>query len=199
MGSKLTVYTLVAQHLAQDEGLIDPDQSTRLTVAIDSVWDIARKATLRRNTWNFAITRVALPALSTPPAFGFGYQFTLPGDFVRLADIDGPVPQARDWKLEGGKLLGNSSPLQILYVRDCTEVERWDDLFELALSYKIAELIAVQITGDANVKIECRQSFNDVFGDAQATDAQENPPQDFDEDPWVTARWGYGYSTYWPS
>jgi hypothetical protein len=197
--AKLTVYSLVAQHLAQDEGLIDPDQDTRLTVAINAVWDIARKATLRCNTWNFAIERVSLPALSDAPAFGYGYQFNLPGDFVRLADIDGPIPQARDWKLEGGKLLGNSTPLQVIYVRDCTEVERWDDLFELALSYKIAELIAVQITGDANVKMECQQSFKDVFGDAQATDAQENPPQGFDDDPWVTARWGYGYSTNWPS
>jgi hypothetical protein len=198
MGSKLQVFSLVAQHLGQDEGLIDPDQDTRLTVAINAVWDVARKATLRKNAWNFAIERRALPALSEPPAFGFGYQYKLPEDFVRLADVDGPVPQARDWKLEGGKLLGNSSPLQILYVRDCIEIDRWDDLFELAVSFKVAELIAVQITGDVNVKIECRNSFNDLFGDAQAADAQENPPQEFDEDPWVTARWGYGYSTSWP-
>jgi hypothetical protein len=198
MGSKLTIFGLVAQHLGQDEGLIDPDQDTRLTVAINTVWDVARKAALRRNAWNFAIERVVLPALSETPAFGFGYQFTLPADFVRLVDVDGPIPQARDWKLEGGKLLGNASPLQILYVRDCIEIDRWDDLFELAVSYKVAELIAVQITGDANVKVECRNSFNDLFGDAQATDAHENPPQDFDEDPWVTARWGYGYSTNWP-
>lgn len=198
MGSRLSVYRLVASHLGQDEEILDPSDETKLTRAIASVWDAARRMSLRKNNWNFAGKRVAINPEEEPPAFGYSFAFRKPDDFVRLADVDGPMPQDRDWKFEGGYILANSAPLQVLYIYDCTDVAMWDDLFEMAISLKIAELVALNITGSQSLSEICARKFAAMFSDAQQIDATENPPQEFDMDPWLVARGAYTSPAYHP-
>ena len=47
MASKIEIFQMVAQHLGQDQSLVDPDENLPLAGIISSVWDIARRATLR--------------------------------------------------------------------------------------------------------------------------------------------------------
>jgi hypothetical protein len=196
MASRLTVFQMVALHLGQDEEILDPEDETKLGRAIRTAWDMARRDTLRQNNWNFAMTQARLPAMSEAPLLDFTYQFILPADFVRLADVISPTVQTRDWSLEGGKLMANAAPLDIKYVRDETNVAIWDDNFAMGMSWRIAELTAISITGDANVAQWCGKQFEVATGSAQANDAVENPPVEFDEDTWLQARWRGGAGSW---
>lgn len=192
MASRLDTFRLVAQLLGQDEELIDPDETTRLARACRAVWDTARQATLRANDWNCCTARAQLAALEDAPPFGFAYAFNLPGDLLRLVDVTGPLENYRDWTLEGGQLLANYAPLQIIYVADVTDPERWDSKLAEAIATKMAAMIAVNVTGDVTVADQLQRQFDRLTIDAQAADATENPPQEFDEDPWLLSRIGYG-------
>lgn len=198
MASKLSIYRLVANHLGQEEEILSPGDDTRLTRAIGHAWDGARRAALRANNWNFATVRRQLPADTVKPAFEYDCAFTMPEDFVRLVDVVGPFSRDRDWVFEGGKILANAAPLLIRYVYDCTNVTLWDDLFEQAMSIKIAELICTTITGNDALGERLGKRFSDLFSSAQQVDATENPPVDFDPDPWLLARAGLAYGSGWP-
>lgn len=192
MASRLEIFQLVAQHLGQDQTLVDPDENLPLAGLIRAVWDVARKATLRGNIWNFATNRVQIAADAAVPAFGFSAQFTMPPDFIRIADVMGMVDRGRDWTFENGKVLANVVTLYLRYVFDNQVPETWSDQFALVLSYKIAEMIAVNVTGDENLRQGLAEMFKMALAEAQANDGQENPPITFDQDTWVMARYGAG-------
>ncbi|WP_068090897.1 hypothetical protein [Novosphingobium rosa] len=189
MASRLTIFQLVAQHLGQDEEILDPDDDTKLIRACKVVWDMARRAALRGNNWNFAVHQGRLAPMNEAPLHTWRHKFILPDDFVRLVDVVGSMADSRDWVLQGGVLMANRAPLDILYVRDETNVALWDDSFAENMSWKLAAQIAINITGDANVAEWCEKKFQGGSGEAQAIDAVENPPQEFDTDSWLNARW----------
>ncbi len=198
MVSKLSIYRLAANHLGQEEEILDPSDDTRLTRAFDGAWDSARRASLRANNWNFATKRKRMPADTIKPEFEYDCAFTMPADFVRLVDVVGPFSRDRDWVFEGGKILANAAPLLIRYVYDCTSVTLWDDMFEMAMSIKLAELVCVTITGNDALAERLGKRFEGLFSSAQQVDATENPPVDFDPDPWLLARAGLAYGSGWP-
>lgn len=199
MASKLSIYRLAANHLGQEEEILDPGDDTRITRAFGGAWDSARRAALRKNNWNFATKRARLTADTAAPEFEYDCAFTMPADFVRLVDVVGPYTRDRDWVFEGGKILANAAPLLIRYVYDCTAVSLWDDMFEMGMSIKLAELVCVTITGDVGLAEKLGKRFDGQFSDAQQVDATENPPVEFDPDPWLLARAGLAYGTGWPS
>lgn len=193
MTDKVTLYNLIANLLGQDDQMIDPADDTRIAHSITTVWDVARRKVLRANNWNCAETRVALPALDDAPPFEFSAAFELPADIVKLVDVVGPMPLSRDWKRVGRQILANTSgPLQIIYNRDLPDCHDWDDDVVMAFAHYVASLIAVRITGSTELRDEQFKLFKDASGDAQVDDANENPPPQFDPDPWEMARYGWG-------
>lgn len=197
MASRLSVLNLIATHLGQDRFMIDPGQNGALASTIAAVWEIARQDTLRANNWNFAGTRVSLAALTTPPAFGFSYAFEMPADFLRLTDVPGPYDNFEDFKFEGGKLLANVAPLNVIYVRDVVDPEAWDHKFVQVFAYHVASLCAMSVTGDMQLADDLMKRAMGTMNDAQQIDGQENPPQDFDTDPWLMARLpGAGWGSF---
>ena len=202
MVSRISVYNLVAGMLGESPVLVMPtaQDDTPIARAIDRYWDSARGAALRANTWRFARTRAQLPALSTPPAFGFAFAFNLPSDFVRIVELG--IPSASGWAIaldrferEGMQILADYAPLNLVYIRDMPEPETWDGDFELGFAMMFASMAAYDITGDMSLGQALRQDFEKQFADAQVADGNDGPPLTFEEDNWLTARWGdpYGY------
>ena len=193
MASETDINNLIAGHLGQDEVLTAPAQGP-LGAAIAQFWDTARRRTLRANTWHCARKRVALPATSSPPAFGYGYAMNLPGDFIRLVDISSPgVDDYRDYTREGNQILANVAPLNIVYVYDLTELADWDDDLAMAFSLMLASMAAVKVTGDASLGDDLLRRFEREYEDAAQADGMEDPPLEFAEDSWINARWSGGY------
>ena len=67
-----------------------------------------RDAVFRSHPWNCLQKRVELPQSTTTPAWGFKFQYDLPGDCLRLLRI---LEYDSDHKVEGRSILSNSETL----------------------------------------------------------------------------------------
>jgi len=107
-----------------------------------------RDELLRAHPWNFATVRASLTEDATKPLWGFAKQFTLPGGWLRVIEVDDP---ARDgWRVEGGKILTSirTPTLDIRYTQRIEDVLEMDPSFREALSAALAFDAAEAITGE---------------------------------------------------
>ncbi|MEX3008358.1 hypothetical protein [Hoeflea sp. TYP-13] len=117
-------------------------------------FDALRDAFLAAHPWNFAVSRVSLPADATAPAFGWDYRYLIPGDCLRLLPLkcDGEFDGANiPHELESGFLLTDEkAPLKIRYVRRVSELGLWTPLSVTAFAAFLAANLAHAVTGKAS-------------------------------------------------
>lgn len=187
MASDVEIANLALVTIGDDETLITLGADTRQGRAIQAVFAPMRDAVLRAHPWNFAMTRAALPALATAPAFGYTYAYQLPADWLRFYETADFAPYA----VESGLLLTDSSPpLNIRYIRRVVDTGAFDPLFVVALAAKIAAQVAQRLTGSATIRANAMDDYAAAMAEAKKVDGQENPPEDLLEDDWVLSREG---------
>jgi hypothetical protein len=185
MTSAVQIANLALVTLGDDEALVELNSDTRAGRTILAVFEPLRDAVLRAHPWNFAMTRASLPALVAPPPFGFAFAYQLPADWMRFVDPDEYQP----YSIESGLLLTDAeAPLNIRYIRRVTDTGLFDALFVQALATKIAAQVAQRLTGSAQIKANAEAAHMAAMAEAKKVDGQENPPEDYPEDDWVTAR-----------
>lgn len=160
------------------------DDSNRARIA-NGLFATTRDEVLRAYPWNCALARQSLPALSSAPDFGWDYQFQLPADpyCLRALDINAD-PQSGDpgdeFKIEGRKLLTNSSTCDLRYIARLTDPEQFDAQLYKALSRKLAADMAYAITKSNTVAAGLVQLYELAIRDARTTDGQEGTPEHMD-------------------
>ena len=87
-------------------------------------------------------------------------------------------------------ILCNESEPTIEYTKQVTDPQQFDPQFVTALAYRIAQYIAMPITGDRSIMSDMKTLADIEIGKAQATDANEG----FEavrpaEATWITARY----------
>lgn len=114
----------------------------------------ARRETLSACRWSFAVRSDVITALPTvegaeilPPPFT--KQFALPTRCLRVLDV--PLPR---WTLQGRRLLAGCQPdaLVITYIDDVEDATRFDPLFTDALVCRLAEKLALPVTGSHSLR-----------------------------------------------
>lgn len=161
-------------------------------------YDPCRLAELRVHPWNFAKTRAALAPDAAAPAFGYTYQFTLPTDCLRVLL---PNDACLDWKVEGRKILTNSSTspfgaalsasgaaLYLGYIADVQDPTVFDPLFAECLSARMAAAMCERLTQSNSKKADAKDAYKTAEGDAKQCNAFENTPADPPDDDWLLAR-----------
>lgn len=71
-------------------------------------WQDTVRETLRDGMWHCARKRLTLAPLAEPPPFGWAAQYQLPGDFIRLVELNGALAGEADcplFTIEGRVLL----------------------------------------------------------------------------------------------
>ncbi|GAB2493939.1 hypothetical protein [Arenimonas alkanexedens] len=151
----------------------DPD---RVTV-VSNLWPLVRLSVLRAHPWNSACKRVVLSPDAAGPAFGpWTYQFTVPGDFVRVNSVG--IDGCEDpYMLEGRKLLMDTSICHLRYVFDQEDPSQWDSLLVDVMTYAMAARAAYAITGSTSLAEAMAGQFQNMLKTAKAVDGQENPPE----------------------
>ena len=140
-------------------------------------YPIVRDELLRLHRWSFATRRETLTALATPPAFGWGRQYTLPEDCLRVQELNGwdDMSIPRRWEIEGRMLLTDDTVAQIKYTFRETAPSKYDALFISGFSCLLAARIAKDITGSASLGTEALTEFERILGpNARRIDAHEN-------------------------
>lgn len=160
------------------------ETSKRATQAAN-LWPTARRDLLRLHNWNCALTRVVLSPLSTAPAFGYTYQFTKPGDWLRLVQV-GEYGET-DYVFENNRILCNEVILKLVYVAD-VEPGLWDSMLTDLAILRMARDLAYPVTRSASMRAEMNQEYRLAERMARNVDGQENPPETWGDSPFIAVR-----------
>lgn len=148
-------------------------------------WPIVRRQVLRSHSWNSATVRAQLPSLLAPPAWGFATAYTVPADCLHVAEVD----TTYDWRVERGQILTDGSgTLDIRYVRDEEDTERYDASLTAVFAIRLAVEIVERVTNNGTKKQILLQEYLVALNEAKMDDGQEQSPAEFEEDRWVSVR-----------
>ena len=135
-----------------------------------------RDALFRTHPWNCLQKRTSLAKEATAPSWGFTAQFVLPADCLRLLYI---IDYDSNYKVEGRKILSNTSTMKILYIARITDPNEYDELLRETLSASLAADIAYGVTSSNPVAQNMYTLFQDKLRDARfvdSTEGQNNSP-----------------------
>lgn len=185
MASATEIANLALQHLGADPVLDITDNNERART-INRAYEPTRRAELRRFAWGFSIKREILAPDTATPAFGPGYQFTMPSDCLRPL----PPKEARDWSVEGGRILtDDGDTLELRYISDVTDANTMDDLFREAFAARLAMRCCEKITGSTTKAQQAEQAYKEAISDARRMSSFEQVAQEPPEDDWLMARY----------
>ena len=136
-----------------------------------------RDALFRTHPWNCLQKRIELAADTTAPAWGFTNAFTLPADCLRLLRI---LDYDSNYKVEGRKILSNSSGMKILYVARVTDPNEYDELLRETLSASLGADIAFGVTSNNQTAKNMYELFKEKLRDARFVDSTEGQNVDPD-------------------
>ena len=136
-----------------------------------------RDAVFRSHPWNCLQKRVELAADTDAPAWGFSYAYTLPADCLRLLRI---LDYDSNYKVEGRKILSNTSTMKILYIGRVTDPNEYDELLRETLSAALGADIAFAVTSNNTTATNMYNLFQDKLRDARFVDSTEG--QNIDQD-----------------
>lgn len=164
------------------EGRITSIESTTDDVAVMCAdqYDNARDMLLEEHRWNFAGKRATLTELGTAPAFGWDKQYQLPGDLIRLKDVNGEDNEgsSRAFEVEGNVLLTNDTSVNITYIYKVTNTNLYSPTFVDALAYKLAALTCSRITGDDRLTVALEKQYEVALAKAIHNDTKANGSRD---------------------
>ena len=136
-----------------------------------------RDGLFRTHPWNCLQKRVELAADTTAPAWGFSYAYTLPADCLRLLRI---LDYDSNYKVEGRKILSNTSSMKILYIGRITDPNEYDESLRETLSAALGADIAFAVTSNNQTASNMYNLFQDKLKDARFIDSTEG--QNIDQD-----------------
>ena len=102
---------------------------------------------LRSGVWQFARKRASLTADISTPGFEWGYQFSLPSDFLRLVEVYQLDGYSGLYTLEGNKILSDDDTLNIKYIRNVADPNEFDPLFTEIAVLKLALNLLIPLGG----------------------------------------------------
>ena len=136
-----------------------------------------RDALFRTHPWNCLQKRVQIAADTTAPAWGFKNAYTLPADCLRLLKI---LDYDSNYKVEGRKILSNTSSMKILYVARVTDPNEYDELLRETLSASLGADIAFGVTSNNQTATNMYNLFKEKLRDARFVDSTEGQNVDPD-------------------
>jgi|SRR5919108_1272670 hypothetical protein len=170
---------------AQTINSFDDDLDRALLVA--NLWPNALEAILRSHPWNCAIKRKALAPDATAPDFEWAYQYTLPGDCLRVLSV-GEEGENPEYRIEGRKILFDEAELKLRYIYKNSDVATWDALLVQAAEAYMAMTCAYPITKSASMYEAMVKLWGLKLTQARSIDGQENPPEEVGDFPLLRAR-----------
>ncbi len=149
------------------------DDNDRARVAT-LFFDDMRDAVLRTHPWGFAKTRAELAEAAGTPEFDYTHHFTLPGNCLRVLEVEEDHPGQIEYSIEGRKLLCYESTMKILYIAKVTETGNFDALFCDCLSARLAMAFAMALSKQKTLIEMAARIYEMKIGEAKTVDGLES-------------------------
>ena len=164
-----------ALNLIGASNILDLTEDSKAARICNQRYTFVRDATFRSHPWNCLLRRVTLAPDTETPDFDFSNQFTLPTDPFCLR-----VLQLQDqdlvYKVEGRKILANSTEIKMLYVARVEDPNEYDQLLIEAISAKLAADICYALVNSANLMVQLNTMYKAKLVEARFVDANEGTP-----------------------
>jgi hypothetical protein len=168
------------------EPIISMTEETSRARACNTAWPFVRRHVLRSHSWNSATVRTQLPPLLAAPLWGFATAYVMPADSLHVSEVD----TSTDWRVENGEILTDATgTLNVRYVKDETDPEKYDGSLTAVMALRLAVEITERVTNSGPKKNVLLQEYQVALNNAMVDDGQEQSPADFEEDDWITSRY----------
>jgi len=155
--------------------IISLTEDSRAARVCNQRYEFVRDAVFRAHPWNCLISRVEVSADATAPAFEFEYAHTLPTDPYCLRVLRPQDPDSV-FKIEGRKLLANSTPFKFIYISRVTDPNEYDQLLIEALAARLAADISYALVNSATLTQNLFAIYEAKLSEARFVDATEGTP-----------------------
>ena len=177
-----------------------------------AIYENQRDNEIRSHFWKFATKRTTLPALSTPPTFGYSIAYELPVDCLRVIAVGDVAPNGgyrwlymgstdnADYQVEGATIMvglrpfgmatppATPGPLNIRYMQRVTDPTLFDPCFVQAFACRLAIELLDTLTGSSNKRPALAQEYQGALYTALRVNAMEQPPEPLASSSWMQAR-----------
>lgn len=199
MASKVQIAKLALQHIGDRYDIADLSENTPEAEQVNLIFDDVRDMMLRAYPWKFATKYIAPAALAggPPDTYNWDYAFTYPPDALKILNVVNPLGRSKtpvDFELAVDEddikvIMCNEEEPLIRYIQRISDTTKFDPLFTMALSYRLAQYLAIPITGDRTLMSDMRTLANEELGRAATENNNEGIEANQTRDPdWITAR-----------
>ena len=154
---------------------IDDDTSVEARLCRAN-YDLSRQAVLEEREWTFAVKRIQLTPLAVEPVFGYKYKFLVPSDLLRVIGVYDPLdqrvaPVGIPYTKEENNILADLQSINIKYMMNLENTNRFPGLFTQALASHIASNIAISLTENNSQFEKMRIMYEDNLNRATTSDS----------------------------
>ena len=197
MASRIDIINLALTRIGESR-ILELDEDSKAADEARAVYDLLLDSELMANRWGFALRRAALPASLPAPAWGYAYRYQVPADSLSVVYVQDQEPPALEdfrssrfapWQIEGRSIVTDiTAPLNVLYVARVDNPDEWDAAFRDAFSFKLAEVLAIPISGDTGIRDRMAQAYELAVGSARQQSAIQSAPQYVADSTWLQVR-----------
>ncbi len=172
------------------------DEVSEEAQACNEIYDEVRDDVLADHIWNFAQKRAALGLLDETPEFtddGVTLVYQAPTDMIKLnfVNIESAIV-----KLEGDKILSDTSGLEVKYTFRVTDVQKFFPKFIEALATRLAAELAYTLTASRSLSADLHSLYLEKkLPAAISADSQQGTSVGMFQDEWLGARISGGGSS----
>jgi hypothetical protein len=123
--------------------------------------------------------------LSSPPLFGWDFQYQLPADYLAMQETN---PLQLDYDIEDPLLLTNEPNVGLVYTARITDPSRYSSMFVMALELSMAAIMALPLTGDLSKASAFTAEKATIILRAKVLDAQDQPVEKIPEEDMIVFR-----------
>lgn len=198
MSSKISISNMALAHIGHSKIIQSFTEGSNAANQCEAFYDIARDTLLADHHWLFAKQQVKLAIKSDPPS-GWTYQYALPVNCVNPVKIYNPnsdddedkIPFERRISTDGTTevIVTDKEEAELIYTQKIETVSLMPVYFVMALSYRLAELIAGPMTkNDKDVLNKILRASAIEFNKAINSDAQAFHKTPKEQASWTAAR-----------
>lgn len=179
MSNALSICSNALQMLG-DDPITSFDEDTPRARRANNLYPSIKKSVLRSHPWNCATKRVILSPDVEEPAFDWGYQFTLPTDWLRTLQV-GLKGSGEDYRTEGRKILCDTATLRLVYVANIDE-GLFDAMLEEGMQMSVAATLCYATTASSALRDSLMAGVDRYMKTVRAIDGQDDPSESLSDE-----------------
>ena len=164
--------------------ILSLDDDTKSARYCKALYADTRDFVLRSYPWRFALKRYVLAPLKDKPVYGYGSQFSLPADCLRVWRMEEDLP----YQVEGQAVLCDARILRSVGIARIEDATLFDPMFVEALALKLAAELAVPLTASVALKDTLNKEYHAFVQQAKTASAMEGAQDAYTQRGWLEAR-----------